>query len=182
MGDHQSDNSPGLGPDKEDAFRATGSGYGTGGPIQDDFDLEGLSPEEARAYVARFITAKNQVSRDRQSAEDELALWKKRTGLATERGEIELAKESLARAEEVHARLVRLKREEHDLDFKVTELKRRLTVLRQRPEVTVNADALLERLESVVGTDHETRDEIAEAEAEVALEALKKKMESESDE
>lgn len=153
----------------------------TWNPVTDDFDLDGLSPQDAKAYVARFITAKNQATRDREIAEGELALWKKRTALASERGETDLARESLARAEETHAKLVRLRREEHELDFKVTELKRRLTSISRQPEMSVNANALLDQLQGLVGTDHDTKDALAEAEAEVALEALKKKMESSGD-
>ncbi|MEE8440126.1 MAG: hypothetical protein V3S41_00270 [Spirochaetia bacterium] len=149
--------------------------------MQDDFDLEGLSPAEAKAYVAQFIITGKQVARDRAAAEEMLELWKKRVGLATDRGEIDLAKESLARAEEAHADLVRLKNEERDANFTVTELKRRLAKLRLEPEFSVNAEALLEQLEGIVGTDHGTTDALAEVDAEVALEALKKKMEEEND-
>ena len=39
----------------------------------------------------------------------------------------------------------------------------------------------MDQLEGIVGADHGTKDAIAEAEAEVALEALKRKMEAESD-
>ena len=147
--------------------------------MQDDFDLDGLSPSEARAYVAQFIAARKQAERDRVAKEEELELWKKRVRLATEKGETQLARESLARAEEVHARLTGIRKEERELDFKVTELKRRLTELERRPELTVNAGALLEQLEGIVGPDHETRDALAEAEAEVALEELRRKMAAE---
>jgi hypothetical protein len=147
--------------------------------MEDDFDLEGLSQQGATEYVAGFITAQKQAARDLDSAEQELALWKKRTGLATERGETDLARESLARAEEAHGKVVRLRHEKHELDFKVTELKDRLARLRQKPEFSVNTDALLDQLEGIVGSDHETSDAIRNAEAEVALEALKRKMESE---
>lgn len=149
--------------------------------MQDDFDLEGLSPAEAGAYVTQFIVTQKQVARDRAAAEEVLELWKKRARLATDRDEIELARESLARAEEAHANLVRLRSDEREMNFKVTELKRRLVKIRQEPEFTVNAGALLEQLEGIVGADHETTDALVDAEAEVALEALKKKMEAESD-
>lgn len=149
--------------------------------MQDDFDLEGLSLAEATAYVARFITTQKQVARDRSAAEDAVELWKKRVGLAHDRGEIDLARESLARAEEAHTNLVRLKSEEREMNFKVTELKRRLAKIRQEPEFSVDSSALLEQLEGIVGTDHGRSDALADAEAEVALEALKKKMKTESD-
>jgi len=150
--------------------------------MQDDFDLEGLSPADATAYVSQFITTGIQVRRDRSEAEDQLELWKKRVRLAMERGESELAKESLARAEEVHARVVRLKGEEKELNFKVEELKRRLVKVRQAPEFSVNAESLLNQLEDIVGSDHETTEAIVNAEAEVALEALKRKMAAEDGE
>jgi len=147
--------------------------------MQDDFDLDGLSVADARAYVAEFIAAKKQTERDRAAKEEELELWKKRTRLATEKGEVALARESLARAEEVHQEVSRLKREERSLDFKVTELKRRLKGLEVQPEFTVNAGALLEQLEGIVGADHETNDALKEAEAELALEELRRKMKAE---
>jgi len=149
--------------------------------MQDDFDLEGLSPAEAKDYVAQFIITQKQVARDRAVADDELELWKKRAGLAADRGELDLARESLARAEEAHANLVRLKNEEREINFKVDELKRRFAKIRQEPEFSVDAGALLEQLEGIVGANHETTNAIAEAEAEVALEALKRRMEAESD-
>ena len=149
--------------------------------MQDDFGLEGLSPAEAKDYVAQFIITQKQVARDRAVADDELELWKKRAGLAADRGELDLARECLARAEEAHANLVRLKNEEREINFKVDELKRRFQKIRQEPELSVNAGALLEQLEGIVGTNHETTNAVAEAEAEVALEALKKRMETESE-
>lgn len=150
--------------------------------MQDDFDLEGLSVQEATAYVAQFIATQKQVSRDASAAEDELELWKKRVRLAMDRGESDLAKESLARAEEVHRKLVGLRNDERELNFKVEELKRRLANVRRQPEFNVNAGALLDQLEGIVGEDHGTTDALAEAEADVALEALKKKMEAENGE
>lgn len=147
--------------------------------MQDDFDLEGLSPAEAKAYVAQFITTQIQVTRDRSEAEDKLELWKKRVRLAMDQGENELAKESLARAEDAHAKVVSLRGEEKELNFKVEELKRRLAKIRLEPEFSINAGALLDQLEGIVGTDHETSHAMSDAEAEIALEALKKKMESE---
>ncbi|MBU8914351.1 MAG: hypothetical protein KOO61_10040 [Spirochaetales bacterium] len=149
--------------------------------MQDDFDLEGLSPAEASAYVAQFIITQKQVARDRAAAEEALELWKKRARLAADRDEMELGRESLARAEEAHAGLVRLKNDEREMNFKVAELKRRLVKIRQEPQFTVNAGALLEQLEGIVGTEQETTNALADAEAEVALEALKRKMEAESE-
>ena len=143
----------------------------------DDFDLEGLSPQEAAAYVAQFIASLGMARSEREKAEKDLAEWKRRTALASDRGELDLAREALGRAEETHRRLLDLRREENELDFKVTELKRRLTNLRRRVETSVDAQALLEQLQAVAGPDREVDEAIARAEAETALEALRRKME-----
>ena len=149
--------------------------------MDDDFDLDGLSKEEARAYVARFIQSLQLARTQRTEKEEEYEKWKARARLAVERGDTSLAEAAIRRAEDTGKSLASIKRDVHDLEFKVTELKRRLGNIQQQPEMSVNADALLEQLQSVVGTDHETSEGIAEAEAEVALEALRKKMESDGD-
>ena len=149
--------------------------------MQDDFDLEGLSVAEARAYVTEFITSLKAVQRQREAAANDLELWKKRVRLATEKGETDLAREALTQAEEAHRKFVALKGEERELDFKVGELKNRLAKVQNEPQMSVNADALLNQLEGIVGTDHETRDALTEAEAEVALEKLKSEMQQADD-
>lgn len=145
--------------------------------MQDDFDLEGLTPAEARRYVAGFIQSLQLARKSRAEREVEYEKWKSRTKLAADRGDMALAKEALARAEDLHASLSALRREERELDFKVTELKRRLKNVQRAPQFTVNAEALLEQLQSVTDPDQATREAISEAEAELKLEELRRKME-----
>ena len=153
--------------------------------MQDDFDLDGLSREDARAYVARFIQSLQMARRQRAEQEAEYEKWKARTRAAVDRGEADLARDALRRAEELQSTLAALRREERELDFKVTELKRRLTNLQRQPELSVDADALLEQLQTLTGPDYETSEAIeraaAEADAERALEALRRKMALRSD-
>lgn len=153
--------------------------------MQDDFDLEGLSREDARSYVAQFIQSLQLAKRGRAEQEQQYDKWKSRARLAVERGEDELAREAIRRAEELQSSLAAVRREERELEFKVTELKRRLTNLQRQPEFTVNAEALLEQLQQVAGADHETTEAIertaAESEAELALEELRRKMAKESE-
>ena len=148
--------------------------------MEDDFDLEGLSKEDARSYVAQFIQSLQLAKRQRDEQEHQYDTWKSRAKLAVERGEDELAREAIRRAEELQASLAAVRREVRDLEFKVTELKRRLANLQRQPEFTVNAEALLDQLQQVAGADHETTEKIertaAESEAELALEALRRKM------
>ncbi len=145
--------------------------------MQDDFDLEGLSKDEARRYVMGFVQSLQTTRKQRAKREAEFATWKSRTKLAAERGETELARQALARAEELQGSLAALKRDERELEFKVGELKRRLANVQQEPELSVDADALLEQLRGVVGDDQETKEALAETEAELALEELRRRME-----
>ncbi len=147
--------------------------------MEDDFDLEGLSHSDAREYVLRFAQSLHVARRQRADAERSVDEWKRRVKLAIDRGQTELARQALERAEEAHRALVGLKREEHELDFKVTELKRRLAGLPTAPERSVDANGLLASIESVVGSGHETDRAVAEAEAEVALDALRKRIAAE---
>ena len=147
--------------------------------MHDDFDLEGLSKQEAQRYVASFIESLVLARRQRIEREQEYETWKSRTRLAADKGEPELARQALARAEELYAVVTQLRREEHELDFKVTELKRRLVGVERQPELSIDADALLEQLEAVVGPDRETNEAIARTEAELALEELRRKMAAE---
>ncbi len=149
--------------------------------MQDDFDLEGLSREEARRYVAGFIESLELTRRDRAEREAEYEKWKSRTKLAVERGETALAKEALRRAEEVRASLASVRAEERDLEFRVGELKRRLADLKRGPERSVDPDALLEQLQSVTDPDQQTKEALAEAEAEVALEQLRRRMDEQTE-
>ncbi len=149
--------------------------------MEDDLDLEGLSVSEARSYVAQFISSLHTTRSQLQEAEDELTAWKKRTGIAADRGEAELAKAALERAEQAHKRVITLKREEHELAFKVEELKRRLSKISDKPRLSTNADALLQQLESVVGTNYGTDRSLAEAEAELELEKLRRRMANEAE-
>jgi len=145
--------------------------------VQDDFDLEGLSKDEARRYVMGFVQSLQTTRKQRAEREAEFDTWKSRTKLAAERGETELARQALARAEELQGSLAALKRDERELEFKVGELKRRLANVQQEPELSVDADALLEQLRGVVGDDQETKEALAETEAELALEELRRRME-----
>jgi phage shock protein A len=145
--------------------------------MEDDFDLDGLSKEDARAYVAEFITSLRLARTQRAEKEEEYEKWKARAKLAVERGDKDLAAAAITRAEDAGRALAAVKKDERELEFKVGELKRRLGNMQQKPELSVNADALLEQLQSVVGTDQETNEGIAEAEAEIALDALRRKME-----
>jgi phage shock protein A len=150
--------------------------------VQDDFDLEGLSKDEARRYVMGFMQSLQLARRQRAEREAEFEKWKSRTKLAADRSETELARQALARAEELQTSVASLRSEERELEFKVEELKRRLSKLQREPELSVDADALLEQLRTVVGDDQETNEAIAETEAEIALDDLRRRMADESDE
>lgn len=145
--------------------------------MEDDFDLDGLSLADARTYVLSFVTAKKQTETQRVAAAKDVELWRKRVELAQNNSRSDLAEQAQSRLNEATAKLQKLLSEERDLDFKVTELKRRLGNMAEQPQMSVNAQALAEQLESVVGPDHSTTEQTEDVEAELALEALKRKLE-----
>ncbi len=144
--------------------------------MQDDFDLEGLSVQDARTYVLRFVTALKQIEPQRATAQADVERWRNRVQLAEENGRPELAAQAKLRLEEAAEKLQKLTHEQHELGFKVTELKRRLANLAEQPKMSVDAQALAEQLESVVGTGHQTDAQTEDLEAQLALEELKRKM------
>lgn len=150
--------------------------------MEDDFDLDGLSKEDARAYVAGFVQSLQLARRQRAEKEAEYEKWKARARLAVEKGDTALAEAAIRRAEDTGAALAAVKKDERELSFQVEELKRRLRNVQNEPELSVNADALLAQLQDVVGEDQSTNEGIAEAEAELALEELRKRMELEQSE
>lgn len=146
--------------------------------MQDDFDLDGLSIADARAYVARFIASLKEVQRQRSAAASEVQKWKARVKLATDNNKPDLVIAAENRLQEEEQRLARIAAEERDLSFRVIELKRRLANLAEQPRMSVDATALAEQLEGVVGSDQATKEATDDLEAQLALEELRKKMES----
>jgi phage shock protein A len=145
-------------------------------------DLSDLDPKDAKRIVLDYITSLRKTRAKREQLRTEFEQWERRHELATENGETELAQEALSRARNAVSEHERLGSEERELEVATENLKKQLRVLAGRPRRSINADALLSQLESVVGTDYETKASIDESGIEQELEQLKKRLSSESGE
>jgi len=141
-----------------------------------DTDLSGLSPKDAAEYVLAFITTLKTTERDLAKAREEADLWRRRSALAVERGQPELAAQAQARQTECEAKATQLEAEVLDLKGKVSVLKDNLTRVRMQVPRTVDVDMLLTQLQMIVGEKDMLADKFKSEEASAKLEELKKKM------
>jgi hypothetical protein len=141
-----------------------------------DTDIDFLDFDSAREYVLAFITELKRTQRERAINEEELTIWQRRIKLAEGRGEQVLQKAAEARAAELEATDARLRAEEAALAARVDVLKQKLSALRIRSTLTVDADALLAQLSIAAGEPDTLKQSLKEQEAQAALEELKRKL------
>jgi phage shock protein A len=141
-----------------------------------DTDIEGLSPQDAAAYVLAFVAAMKKAETDIGRAAEDVALWTRRVALAGQKGEAELAGQARAKLAEVEARKAALEAEHADLRLKVDILKEKLQRLRGRFQRSVDTDVLLAELEMLGGKKDAVAEAFKAAEAGASLDELKKKM------
>lgn len=115
-----------------------------------ELDLEGLTPQEATSYVAKYLAAHKQAHQRREQAKQEFARWEGRVRLAHERGETELAKAALARADKASKEFQQARAEEKELAITCDLLKQRLERLARQPEFSVDAEALLSQMQNMI--------------------------------
>ncbi len=143
-------------------------------------DLSGMDRADATAYVGSYITSLHQLKRQRAEAEETVALWKKRAQLAYDRQDRDLAATALAEWKQAEATLQQLQGEEADLAETVALMKHNLERLKRTPEMTVDAAALAEQLQNVVG-DTKTGEAIRNLNVDSELEQLKRKLQEEGE-
>jgi phage shock protein A len=145
-----------------------------------DTDLEGLGPKEASAYVLAFITTLKQTEKAVAAAVEESTLWTRRVALAREKGDEALAGQAQERQTQAAAKQAALETELDDLRRKVSVLKEKLVRIRMMGVKLVDADLLLAQLEMVTGKRDELAHTFKKEEANAALDALKKKMQEDT--
>jgi phage shock protein A len=141
-----------------------------------DTDLEGLDPQQATEYVLAFITTLKQTEKALSAAEEDVNLWTRRVTLARSSADEGLAAQAQARLSNAVAKKAGLETELADLRAKVSVLKEKLKMVRMRGGRLVDTDLLLAQLEMVVGPRDELGKTMKSAEADAALDDLKKKM------
>lgn len=142
-------------------------------------DISDLDPGDAKRIVIDYIVTLKKTRSKRAELRAEFERWEQRHTRALETGDGELTQQALARAREAVVEHERLGAEERELEVVVENLRSQLRELSGRPRRSVDADALLARLEGVVGTDAATTESIRALDAEAELEKLKKKLGSE---
>lgn len=149
-----------------------------------DADLSGLSKQEAYEYVRSFVTTLKSVQRKLEEAGRTLSLWQERARLAYEKQDRELARVALEKWEASKAEVERLQEEERKLARTVDLLKQNFAKLRRTPEMSVDAEALNQQMEEIVGS-HESRKtekSLRDIEIDSQLEQLRKKISNEDNE
>jgi phage shock protein A len=144
--------------------------------MPDHIDIDGLSAAQAKQYVVSYIATLKQTQNQRKKLADDLSTWKSRVALAREKGREDLAAKAQAVVSETEDRLRTILAEERELEFQVIELKRQLDGLKHQARKSIDAEALLAQLQSVVGEPDELKDELENTELDLELEKLKKKL------
>ncbi len=144
-----------------------------------DIDIDSMDPASAREYVLSFISTLRGIQKERADLERELDLWEKRAKLAEEKNEPDLKIGAEARVREFKEKIAGLGAEEGGLGRKVSILKEKLKNIKARPNLSIDAEALLAQLKTVTGEEDKLEKELKEEEAEQALKELKKKLKDE---
>lgn len=145
-------------------------------------DLRGMSPAEAKEYIVAHIASLNIYKRDLAKLDADIDLWKKRIDVARTSGRADLEAGVTARVAELEGKRADLAAEADGLRAEIEEMKRQLPGLAARMR-SVDPDYLLAQLQlatdDVDGTkaqEKRTEENLSSLSAEAALAALKEKM------
>ena len=140
-----------------------------------DTDIDGLDPVQASEYVLAFVTTLKQTEKALAEASEDTNLWTRRVALARSKGDEGLAAQAQARLSDATAKQSQLEADLADLRRKVVVLKDKLVRLKMTGGRLVDTDVLLAQLQMVVGEKDTLGDAMKHAEADAALDELKKK-------
>jgi phage shock protein A len=144
-------------------------------------NISGMDYNSATQFIGQYIISLNQTRKQLEAKYTEYLRWKERAVLAAEKDRPDLQARAVSKAEDLKYELETLRAEERQLEFEIAEMKRQLANLKNSVIPTVDAAALLEQLESVVGKKDELAETFKKEEADIALEELKKKMQNEEE-
>ena len=140
-----------------------------------DTDIDGLDPVQASEYVLAFVTTLKRTEKALAEASEDTNLWTRRVALARSKGDEGLAAQAQARLSDATAKQSQLEADLADLRRKVVVLKDKLVRLKMTGGRRVDTDLLLAQLQMVVGEKDTLGDAMKHAEADAALDELKKK-------
>ncbi|HUX22165.1 MAG TPA: hypothetical protein VMW69_13065 [Spirochaetia bacterium] len=151
----------------------------------DEYDIQGLEPEDAKRYVVAVMATLQQTTAKRVQLERDLELWQNRVKLAMENGRQDLIEPAERKVAQLQEEISHLRGEEHGYGEGLSRMKLQLKVIQSQPTMSVDVDLLTAQMDMMLGesekAEAETRDKFRGAEAEAALEELKRKMQEENE-
>ncbi len=149
--------------------------------MSDDYNIIGLEPESAREYVTAVLTTLKTTTAKRIALEKESESWLGRVKLATEKGRPDLASGAQERADALSEQIAKLRSEEQEYRAGIARMMVQLKSIEARPKLSgVDADLLLAQMDMLVGEHAETDEKFRKAEADWALDDLKKHQDEET--
>lgn len=151
--------------------------------MAEHLDLEGMSPQDARAYVMEYLAALKRTQRERDELSQEFSKWEQRVKTAAQHGREDLKEQAMNKCREIAEKHQRLAAEARDLDTDIQVLKKNLQKIERRPQHSVDANGLLQQIEQVTGpTDQaQTQEEFSNIELDEQLAALKRNVKREDE-
>lgn len=151
----------------------------------DDYDIEGLEPEDAKQYIVAVMATLKQTAAKRIQLERDLEMWEKRVTLAVEKGRQDLVEGAQNRVEQIKEDIARLRGEELEYTNGLDRMRSQLKALQSQPKMSVDVDLLSAQMEMMIGerekAESETDEKFRKAEADWALDELKRKMQQENE-
>ena len=118
--------------------------------MDQNIDLRGMSPEQAKSYILAHITDFNMLKKRIEETQADLDSWKSRASLAASRGIADLAAAADAQAAKVAEALASLESEAEALKRDIETMKSQIPGLAARMR-SIDPDLLLATLQMVTG-------------------------------
>ncbi len=120
----------------------------------EETNLQGLTPEDAHAYILEYATSKKLAEKELESVKSEIAAWLQKQQLAQNQGRADLVEAVQGKLQELTAKQTKLEQEVADLALKIDTMKQQLPLLKAR-ERSVDPDLLLAEMEMTLGKSAE---------------------------
>jgi phage shock protein A len=151
----------------------------------DDYDIGDLEPEDAKRSIIAVMASLKQTAAKRVRLERELEMWENRVSLAVEKGRQDLVEGAQRTIDRINEDISHLRSEEQEYSEGLDRMKAQLRTIRSRPTMSVDVDLLNAQMEMMIGesgkAESEAEEKFREAEADWALEDLKRKMQDENE-
>lgn len=129
--------------------------------------------QSLRPYLLTLMTESKKLRTEINNIAEELQNWIGRVKLAQEKGMADLQSRAEIRVGEIKQKLDARIAEKTSIDTEAGALKRKLLMMKNQPEMSVDADLLLAQFEMLLGETDELDQKFQEEEANAMLKNLK---------